>query len=831
MAVVPAKDFGSLVVDFTLELDATDVSIPGSGTLTVDDTVTSVPNVSTLRFDPLEFDVQSPVLGTAFVTLVAGAGVPPTPGIVYTDGVSFLTEAALTYNDTNNQVLLVGSGNTTPFLIEVPTGAGFAIEAENPVGDYSFIRLGASLYAGVVSEGAGSQWAYGSHNSGDFRIVQGIDMVDPQTFTIDLNGNVVPGTLVTLAQAATDGFLYVPLIADAPSGVPTAFTGKAPITVDETNDTLNFYSNGTWRAVIGGGATVPGSAGVVYTDAATLLTDAVFQFDDVGKVLTLDGTLQVGTVPNFEVIAGAPGTVTVTSADFQIFSGGANQLFSGGDNNIVVGPLIANIAAATDGFLYIPTVSATPVGVPTTYIGKSPIQVDTANDELTFYSNGAWHTAGGASVPAAGIVYSDGAALLTDGAVLFYDDVNVRVGIGLNTPGDELEISKSVAGGNVGQSIRNTNTAASSQAFSRVEVNGSGAGDPIRLWSIATVGQHWVAGIDNDASDHFKISRGLSPGTTDSLILTTGGNVIAGHETSLAQGATDGFLYIPLIADDPSGTPTAYTGKAPIAVDDTNDELKFYSSGAWHTAGGGGGAGTVNSVTDNTTTVANPPEIVFDPVWFDVTDSGGDAAVTMVASHVQGRIWPVANPPTVSNWTWVNQGTASATDNSDGSVTLTGASAGSATQIRALVRSLPSSTDFDVRMGFLMTPQALQTTLGGLILRESGTSKMLFSRWGVITNTLTHSVHAMTNNTTYGSAYFDPSGADVFLQLAPVFFRFTRASSGNIFFYYSNDGQKWISSGSQAATNPFTTAPDQYGFALDAFNGEIHATLFYLSVA
>ena len=59
-------------------------------------------------------------------------------------------------------------------------------------------------------------------------------------------GGVVVGT-AALATTATDGFLYVPTCAGAPTGTPTTQTGTAPIVVDTTNNKLYFYSGGQWR--------------------------------------------------------------------------------------------------------------------------------------------------------------------------------------------------------------------------------------------------------------------------------------------------------------------------------------------------------------------------------------------------------------------------------------------------------------------------------------------------------------------------------------------------------------------------------------------------------
>lgn len=64
---------------------------------------------------------------------------------------------------------------------------------------------------------------------------------------IDVDSNVAVGE-AALATTATDGFLYIPTCAGAPTGTPTAKTGLVPIIFDTTNDTLNVYDGG-WVSV------------------------------------------------------------------------------------------------------------------------------------------------------------------------------------------------------------------------------------------------------------------------------------------------------------------------------------------------------------------------------------------------------------------------------------------------------------------------------------------------------------------------------------------------------------------------------------------------------
>lgn len=58
--------------------------------------------------------------------------------------------------------------------------------------------------------------------------------------------NVYIGALAALATTATDGFLHIPNCAGAPTGVPTAITGKSPIVIDTTNNKMYIYSGGAW---------------------------------------------------------------------------------------------------------------------------------------------------------------------------------------------------------------------------------------------------------------------------------------------------------------------------------------------------------------------------------------------------------------------------------------------------------------------------------------------------------------------------------------------------------------------------------------------------------
>jgi hypothetical protein len=63
---------------------------------------------------------------------------------------------------------------------------------------------------------------------------------------ITRDGSLVQGT-AALATTATDGFLYIPTCAGAPTGVPTAQTGTVPIVFDTTDKRLYVYESAAWH--------------------------------------------------------------------------------------------------------------------------------------------------------------------------------------------------------------------------------------------------------------------------------------------------------------------------------------------------------------------------------------------------------------------------------------------------------------------------------------------------------------------------------------------------------------------------------------------------------
>ncbi len=95
-----------------------------------------------------------------------------------------------------------------------------------------------------------------------------------------------------------------------------------------------------------------------------------------------------------------------------------------------------------------------------------------------------------------------------------------------------------------------------------------------------------IASVDDDTNtseDGSLTFNTIIAGTETGTMLLKAGSVVCGV-AQLADAATDGFLYVPTTtAGAPTGTPTTNSGMAPVVIDDTNDKIYIYSSGAWVT--------------------------------------------------------------------------------------------------------------------------------------------------------------------------------------------------------------------------------------------------------
>jgi hypothetical protein len=113
-----------------------------------------------------------------------------------------------------------------------------------------------------------------------------------------------------LLTTATDGFLYLRSMAGTPSGTPTTFTDRVPVTVDRTNNLFYFYSSGAWRSLDPLG-NAPTNATYVTVTANATLTDERLLAGEATVVTITDG----GVGGNITVSIAALGISTAKIAD------------------------------------------------------------------------------------------------------------------------------------------------------------------------------------------------------------------------------------------------------------------------------------------------------------------------------------------------------------------------------------------------------------------------------------------------------------------------------------------------------------------------------------
>lgn len=166
--------------------------------------------------------------------------------------------------------------------------------------------------------------------------------------------------------------------------------------------------------------------------------------------------------------------------------------------------------------------------------------------------------------------------------------------------------------------------------------------------------------------------------------------------------------------------------------------------------------------------------------------------------------------PAVSQFTWVNQGTATAVDDGDGSGVYIQDQLNNANSIAALVKALPGTT-FTAEMLFDFNSMCFANMQQGICLRESATGKLAVLQ--TITNSSNFDVLSAkyTNPTTFSADFYWHTAR--YNGIPPKGFKLT-GNGATTAAFVTYDGVHWIPYGSTTPTlaTHFTTAPDQVGF-------------------
>lgn len=168
---------------------------------------------------------------------------PVTLKMTNTNGTGYDTTIQATYSASESFSITTG---TAKILSYSSTGTGG--------GGTTSISAGAGAVA-VVSSSAPALYLNGTSGTNAVGFKAGTGSAGALEFytnsaekmRLTITGNLYPSTTSTTSM--TDGFFYIPAAAGAPSGVPTAISGKVPMYYDSTNNFFYIY-NGAWKKVL-----------------------------------------------------------------------------------------------------------------------------------------------------------------------------------------------------------------------------------------------------------------------------------------------------------------------------------------------------------------------------------------------------------------------------------------------------------------------------------------------------------------------------------------------------------------------------------------------------
>jgi hypothetical protein len=213
-----------------------------------------------------------------------------------------------------------------------------------------------------------------------------------------------------------------------------------------------------------------------------------------------------------------------------------------------------------------------------TVFGTGALAAATTQSNNTAIGYGTLFFTTGASNTALG--YEAGAAVVTGSN-------NILLGASAGDSSGGASVGHFVAGSNTAAIVAiyfgNGETNAAPQNITFNATGGSGA-------NVAGASVTHAGGIGTGTgaggSLIFQTAAAGASGSTANTLATAltidqFGNLVQGTG-ALATTATNGFLYVETCAGAPTGTPTAYNGRAPIVVDTTNGKLWVYYGGAWN---------------------------------------------------------------------------------------------------------------------------------------------------------------------------------------------------------------------------------------------------------
>lgn len=200
---------------------------------------------------------------------------------------------------------------------------------------------------------------------------------------------------------------------------------------------------------------------------------------------------------------------------------------------------------------------------------QPPVQVGTMSYQNSdnVYITGGYISGTTSGLTLGSIVFAGASGVLSqNNANLFWDNTNLRLGIGLATPS---VLVHAAAASDAKFYVESTTSGA---ALFNLYAPNSGLAAYNAITSNYGATNSWYLGGDGNIDTIVFKTAG-----SERLRVTSVGNVYTASGTT---GMTNGFFYIPAAAGAPTGVPTAVAGRVPMYYDTTNNKFYVYN-GAW----------------------------------------------------------------------------------------------------------------------------------------------------------------------------------------------------------------------------------------------------------
>lgn len=289
-------------------------------------------------------------------------------------GGNWTTSGNLTVSGTGNNIFNSGGGNV---LIGTTTDGGQKLQVN-----------GAATFAGAVTASGNVSISNPSSSAFSFFQAQNNNGANA-TIQIGTSGSARAGTYFGSAEGNLS-LIFANGTSSTGLGIGT-FNAKplvlgtnntAALTINATTQAATFAGTGSFVSQLNVDRSAGGDA--LQVDASALaaagtVRQRLGRIGTSGDSISLEFTYQ--------------GADSATNTFGLAFYGKTAKFRLTNSGNVVLN----NTAVATNasnGFAYVSSCAGTPTGTPTTYTGMVPIVVDSTNNKLYFYTNGAWRDAG-----------------------------------------------------------------------------------------------------------------------------------------------------------------------------------------------------------------------------------------------------------------------------------------------------------------------------------------------------------------------------------------------------------------------------------------------------